>query len=93
MDELFDSLTLLQTGKIQHFPIVLFGRAYWQGLLDWIRDTMISHGTILPADLDLLHVSDDLDEVVQYICEHTREVRHPLDGLDCEPTAKNEPAV
>ena len=84
MDELFDSLTLVQTGKIQHFPIVLYGSAYWRGLLDWIRDTMISHGTVLPADLELLHVSDDLDEAVHYICAHTREVRHPLNG-DCEP--------
>ena len=85
MDELFDSLTLVQTGKIQNFPIVLFGSEYWGGLLDWIRNTMIPNGTILPADLDLLHLSDDLDEVVHFICEHTREVRHPLNGEDCGP--------
>jgi predicted Rossmann-fold nucleotide-binding protein len=93
MDELFDSLTLVQTGKIQHFPIVLFGSQYWGGQIDWIRNTMIPHGTILPADLDLLHVSDDLDEAVQYICEHTREVRHPLNGGDCAPVEKNEPSA
>jgi uncharacterized protein (TIGR00730 family) len=90
MDELFDSLTLVQTGKIQNFPVVLFGKAYWQGLFDWICNTMIPHGTILPADLDLLHLSDDMDEVVQYICEHTREVRHPLNGETCTPVEKSE---
>jgi len=77
MDELFESLTLVQTHKIQNFPIVLYGSKYWGGLLDWIHNTMIPHGTILPADFDLLHVCDDPNEVVQYIAEHTLEVPHP----------------
>ena len=77
MDELFESLTLVQTHKIQSFPIVLMGKSYWAGLLDWIRESMIPEGTILPADLDLMYVTDDADEAVRYIFEHTRDVRHP----------------
>jgi uncharacterized protein (TIGR00730 family) len=77
MDELFESLTLVQTHKIENFPIVLMGTRYWQGLLDWIRDVMVSCGTITPADLDLIYVTDDADDAVRYIFEHTRTVRHP----------------
>jgi len=78
MDELFESLTLVQTGKIQDFPIVLFGIEYWSGLLEWIRATMVGEGTILAADLDLLHLTDDVDDAVKYIFEKTRDVPHPL---------------
>ena len=54
MDELFESLTLIQTGKIRDFPVVLFGTEYWGGLLDWIRTTMLAEGKISPDDVDLL---------------------------------------
>ena len=77
LDELFEALTLVQTGKIQDFPIVLFGEKYWSGLLDWLKETMVPCGTILPSDLDLIHVTDDPDEVVRYLYENTQEVRHP----------------
>lgn len=77
MDELFESLTLVQTHKIQNFPVVLFGTKYWGGMMDWLRETMLPHGTILPADLDLLHLTDDPNEVISYVFEHTRGVRHP----------------
>lgn len=77
MDELFEALTLVQTHKIQDFPIVLFGTKYWQGLIDWMQETMVPCGTILPADLDMLHLTDDPDEVVRYIFENTQDVRHP----------------
>ena len=76
MDELFEALTLVQTHKIQNFPIVLFGTEYWQGLLDWIRKTMVPCGTILESDLDLLHLTDDHDEVVQWIFEQTQQLRN-----------------
>ncbi|MGJ9423804.1 TIGR00730 family Rossman fold protein [Aeromicrobium sp. CF3.5] len=66
MDELFEALTLAQTGKITSFPIVLFGSAYWGGLIDWLRDTMEADGKISPGDIDMLHVTDDIDEAVAY---------------------------
>ncbi len=64
MDELFEALTLAQTGKVTSFPIVLFGTAYWGGLIDWLRDTMQADGKISPGDIDMLHVTDDIDEAV-----------------------------
>ena len=67
MDELFEALTLVQTGKVTSFPVVLFGSAYWSGLLDWLRATMVPGGQINAADLELLQVSDDVDEVVEII--------------------------
>ena len=65
MDELFEALTLIQTGKVRHFPVVLVGSAYWQGLLDWARGTLLAHGTIAEADLELVQVVDDPEEVVR----------------------------
>ncbi len=62
MDELFESLTLIQTGKVRNFPVVLFGSAYWQGLLDWLNTTMLEHGNITAADMDLLIVTDSPEE-------------------------------
>jgi uncharacterized protein (TIGR00730 family) len=85
MDELFEALTLVQTRKIQNFPIVLMGSEYWKGLLDWIRQTMVTCGTILPADLDLMYVTDDVDDAVQWIFEHTRQVRHPESNHNVVP--------
>ena len=64
LDELFEALTLIQVGKVRHFPVVLVGRAYWAGLLDWIRDTLVTRGAVDATDLDLLRVTDDPDEVV-----------------------------
>jgi uncharacterized protein (TIGR00730 family) len=63
-DELFEALTLVQTQKVTSFPVVLIGRDYWCGLLDWIRDTVLANGNISPKDLDLVQVTDDVDEVV-----------------------------
>ena len=77
MDELFESLTLVQTRKIENFPVVLMGTAYWKGLIDWIKDTMVGCGTITPADLDLIYLTDDPDDAVRYVFEHTRTLRHP----------------
>jgi len=68
-DELFEALTLVQTQKITSFPIVLIGTAYWQGLVDWLRDSVLADGKISPHDLDLLTVTDDLDQVVSLMVE------------------------
>jgi len=67
LDELFEALTLVQTRKVTRFPVILFGSAYWSGLIDWIRDTMVAQGTVGPNDLELLHVTDDIDEAIALI--------------------------
>ncbi len=67
MDELFEALTLVQTGKITKFPIVLFGSEYWSGLVSWIKDTMIAEGKVAIDDLQLLQIADDPAEVVHLI--------------------------
>ena len=67
LDELFEALTLVQTQKVTSFPVVLFGTDYWQGLLDWFRDTALRHGSVAQRDLDLLLLTDDLDEAVALV--------------------------
>ena len=67
MDELFESLTLIQTGKVRNFPVVLYGRSYWQGMLDWIETAMLAEGKIHAADLKLLVVTDSPQEAVSVI--------------------------
>jgi len=67
MDELFEALTLVATGKITKFPIVLVGRDYWSGLLAWLQDTMLAKANIGPTEFSLIHVADDPDEVVAII--------------------------
>jgi len=68
-DELFESLTLIQTGKVLHFPVVLYDSDYWGELLGWIRGELLADGMISPEDLELLHVTDDLDEAVARVLE------------------------
>ncbi|MET8553847.1 TIGR00730 family Rossman fold protein [Streptomyces sp. NPDC004959] len=67
LDELFEALTLVQTQKVTRFPIVLFGTAYWGGLVNWLRDTLIAEGKANPDDLDLFHLTDDVDEAVALV--------------------------
>ncbi|WP_255450007.1 TIGR00730 family Rossman fold protein [Skermania sp. ID1734] len=69
LDELFEALTLVQTGKITRFPIILFGTEYWKGLLDWIKGSLLPTGKISPPDVELLNVTDSVDEVVRIITE------------------------
>lgn len=68
LDELFESITLIQTHKIDKFPIILVGTEYWQGLFDWIRNTLLEKfNTISPGDIDLLHLVDTEDEVLEVL--------------------------
>lgn len=68
LDELFEAVTLIQTRKIEKFPIILVGKAYWSGLLDWIKSTLENqYKTISPGDLDLIHLVDNEDEVIEII--------------------------
>jgi uncharacterized protein (TIGR00730 family) len=69
LDELFESLTLIQTGKVLHFPVVLFDKAYWHDLLDWVGDELLSDGLISPEDERLLYVTDDAAEAVQIVMD------------------------
>ena len=64
LDELFEALTLVQTGKITRFPVVLVGVDYWSGLIDWLRDTVLADGKVSEKDFDMFVVTDDLDEAV-----------------------------
>jgi uncharacterized protein (TIGR00730 family) len=67
MDELFEALTLIQTKRIKSFPLILMGSGYWQGLLDWLKKTMLREDKILPGDLELIQVVDEPEEVVKLI--------------------------
>jgi uncharacterized protein (TIGR00730 family) len=68
-DELFEALTLIQTGKVLHFPVVLFDSDYWQELLTWVRNELLAEGMISPHDLDLLHVTDDPEDAVARVLD------------------------
>jgi uncharacterized protein (TIGR00730 family) len=67
MDELFEALTLVATGKITKFPIVLVGREYWSGLLSWLKETMLARANIGPEEFSLIQLADDTEEVVKII--------------------------
>ena len=67
LDELFEALTLVQTGKVTRFPIVLVDSDYWSGLLSWLREEVVGQGKVAPADLDLLSIADEPEEVVRII--------------------------
>jgi uncharacterized protein (TIGR00730 family) len=74
LDEIFNSLTLTQTGKVEHFPIVLYGSAFWKGLLDWARKCLVAEGTIGEEELDLLTLADRPEEAAAPIIEMAREL-------------------
>jgi uncharacterized protein (TIGR00730 family) len=67
LDELFEALTLIQTGKVKHFPVILFGRRYWSGMVDWLRDTVAAERKINPDDLALFQITDDPGEAVALV--------------------------
>jgi len=69
LDEFFEALTLIQTKKVTKFPVVLMGTEYWEGLVNWIKTTMVEKGTISAEDLDLFHLTDSSDEAVKIMCD------------------------
>ncbi|SRR6266545_621817 len=73
LDELFEALTLIQTGKVQNFPLILFGSAYWGGLIEWMRTTLLAEGKVAEADLDLLVLCDSPSEVRDLIVRSVHE--------------------
>jgi hypothetical protein len=75
LDELFEAITLIQTGKVSHFPVVLVGRSYWSGLLDWVRGTLLAAGAVSEVDIDLIQITDDPDEVVAIMRDYVEKER------------------
>jgi len=71
-DELFEALTLIQTGKVDHFPVVLYGKDYWDGMMEWIREKPLYEEKVSPEDLDLVTITSDIDEAVEAITKHHR---------------------
>ncbi len=67
MDELFEALTLIQTKRVKSFPLILMGREYWQGLLDWLKNSMQQKSMILPCDIEMIQIIDEPEEVVKHI--------------------------
>lgn len=81
LDELFESLTLVQTERIRRFPIVLIGSDYWEGLIRWLRERAVEHGCLSPADIELMAVVDTAEEAAGLIQQHlaTRDETYPGD--------------
>jgi uncharacterized protein (TIGR00730 family) len=82
MDELFEALTLSQTKRIGIFPIILFDRKYWEGLLEWFRSTLIPNNMISPEDLNLVSIADSVEEVCRIMKEHSHV--HKVDMPECD---------
>ena len=82
MDELFEALTLIQTGKVRHFPVILFGAAYWKGMTDWLRERVVGEGKIASTDLALLHTTDTAHEAVSVIRQARERRTRELPALD-----------
>ena len=81
-DELFEALTLVQTKKVTSFPIVLFGREYWQGLTEWLERSVGENGYIGDGDRGLLHLTDDVDEAVRIVTSYEPDVPEPTPGAE-----------
>jgi uncharacterized protein (TIGR00730 family) len=79
LDELMEAITLIQTGKLYDFPVILIGKDYWQGLFNWLRESPLKHGTISESDFDLLHLTDDLNEASSLICKLASDIGLRLD--------------
>lgn len=73
LDELFESLTLMQTHKVFDMPVILFGKEHWQGLLDWVNDKVISLNLVATTDLSLIQLTDDVDEVIDIMLKHRQK--------------------
>jgi uncharacterized protein (TIGR00730 family) len=83
LDELYESLTLIQTGKVLHFPVVLFDRSYWEELLDWTRDHVLAEAMISPDDVELLALTDDAEEAVRTVLDcYERRCAHVVTAAE-----------
>ncbi len=82
LDELFEALVLVQTQKVTEFPIILLGNGFWQGLLDWVRGPLVERGMISVPDLDLVRVTDDVDEAVHLLTSSREQRRREVASLE-----------
>jgi len=96
LDEFFEALTLIQTGKIRRFPVVLMGRKYWEGLLRWMEHTLVEEGTISANDMNLFYLADNPEDAVEYIVKFHRDTirttgeRRKRSPLPNPPASQNE---
>ena len=90
-DELFEALTLVQTQKVTSFPIVLIGTAYWSGLVDWIRATVLADGKVSERDLDMIRLTDDVDEAVKLMIDAQDRRRSAAPGGGESPDTPHRP--
>ena len=90
-DELFESLTLVQTGKIDHFPVILWGSDYWKPMIDWLQDPVAQEGMIARDDVDLFRITDDNDEVVEIIERSFTDAEEARQAAEASPRGQ-EPA-
>ena len=75
LDEVFEALTLIQTNKVKHFPVILMGEQYWSGLLSWLQDTMVREGKINKLDMSLITCTDDPERVLRIVNEEWEKTR------------------
>jgi uncharacterized protein (TIGR00730 family) len=76
-DELFEALTLVQTRKVTSFPVVLFGSSYWQGLVEWLRASALEHGAVSAQDIEMLQITDSVDEAVELMLSNQPTLSAP----------------
>ena len=88
LDELFEALTLIQTGKVEHFPVVLYGREYWEGMMQWIREKPLYEEKIAPEDLRLVTITSDIDEACEAITRHHRSRQQAQAQSDKEAASR-----
>ena len=88
LDELFEALTLIQTGKVDHFPVVLYGREYWEGMMQWIREKPLYEEKIAPEDLRLVTITSDIDEACEAITRHHRSRQQAQSQTDKEAASR-----
>jgi uncharacterized protein (TIGR00730 family) len=82
LDELFEAITLVQTKKVTRFPVILMGTAYWSGLIDWVRSTLLADGKVSTGDLELIQITDDVDEAVRIIVDADKALALTENGED-----------
>jgi uncharacterized protein (TIGR00730 family) len=82
LDELFEAVTLVQTKKVTRFPVILMGTAYWAGLIDWVKSTLLADGKVSASDLELIQITDDVAEAVRIIVDADKALALSENGKD-----------